>query len=424
MSAATEKRRTGAGIVSSQDIWIQEPLIRDGQIAVPRLTWAKRNAEEPETPAHISVVFNAFESKVAAVSKEKLKKDCPLEIHGLSVSLERSFSPSPAPTWMTWIPFSTSGEKHPSARVLTDRIEKIHYAVMRSVTRSLGGSEDAWPVLITEISSSAPKDKDPSDSVKIILGKEEHREENIAWQVSIRSNPHLMIVGKSGMGKTTALINICRQLYAQSVNPIIFSYHEDIDAKLLSHFGELNRIDYDGLGFNPLKTVSDSPRAYIDNAGMIRDIFAAIFPDIGDIQMDKIRQAIKQSYEDLGWGESERKHKELKIPSFQAFYDILKSDPKSEEIIARLRELNDYDFFRQAEGDANPFSAEKPSIVRIHHTQNGLLQQAFANFVLYHLYQSMFVRGEQKRITHAIIFDEAHRAGRMKLLSTFVKECR
>jgi len=295
---------------------------------------------------------------------------------------------------------------------------------MMTLIESEEKAENTADSITEENSLSVPKDTEPCDPVKIVLGKEEHREENVAWQASIRSNPHLMIVGKSGMGKTTALINICCQLYAQSVNPIVFSYHEDIDAELVSRFGEVNRIDYDGLGFNPLKTVGDSPRAYIDNAGMIRDIFAAIFPDIGDIQLDKIRQAIKQSYEDLGWGESERKHSELKIPSFQAFYDILKSDPKSEKIIARLRELNDYDFFRHAEGDANPFSAEKPSIVRIHHTQNGLLQQAFANFVLYHLYQSMFVRGEQKRITHAIIFDEAHRAGRLKLLSTFVKECR
>ncbi len=148
LSLTTEKRRTGAGSLSSEDLWIQDTLLREGQIAVPRLTWAKRSTEEPENPAHISVVFNAFESKVTAFPKEKLKKDCPLEIHGLSLSLERSFSPFPAPAWMTYIPLSTSGEKHPAARSLTERIEKIHHAVMRIVARSLGGSEDSWPVLV------------------------------------------------------------------------------------------------------------------------------------------------------------------------------------------------------------------------------------------------------------------------------------
>jgi len=36
----------------------------------------------------------------------------------------------------------------------------------------------------------------------------------------------------------------------------------------------------------------------------------------------------------------------------------------------------------------------------------------------------MFRRGTQPRITHAIIFDEAHRAARLKLIPTMVKECR
>ena len=36
----------------------------------------------------------------------------------------------------------------------------------------------------------------------------------------------------------------------------------------------------------------------------------------------------------------------------------------------------------------------------------------------------MFRRGLQQRITHAIIFDEAHLAARLKLIPTMVKECR
>jgi DNA phosphorothioation-dependent restriction protein DptH len=65
-----------------------------------------------------------------------------------------------------------------------------------------------------------------------------------------------------------------------------------------------------------------------------------------------------------------------------------------------------------------------PTVVRIHLTSNELLQRAFAAFVLYSTYKDMFKRGPQSRITHAIIFDEAHRASRLKLLPTIAKECR
>jgi DNA helicase HerA-like ATPase len=36
----------------------------------------------------------------------------------------------------------------------------------------------------------------------------------------------------------------------------------------------------------------------------------------------------------------------------------------------------------------------------------------------------MFRRGTQQRITHAVVFDEAHKAARLKLIPTMAKECR
>ena len=52
------------------------------------------------------------------------------------------------------------------------------------------------------------------------------------------------------------------------------------------------------------------------------------------------------------------------------------------------------------------------------------MQRAFASLVFYGLYKDMFRRGIQERITHALIFDEAHRAAGLKLIPTMAKECR
>jgi hypothetical protein len=62
--------------------------------------------------------------------------------------------------------------------------------------------------------------------------------------------------------------------------------------------------------------------------------------------------------------------------------------------------------------------------VRVHTSTNNILQNAFSSFVLYSLYKDMFRRGVQSRLTHAIIFDEAHRAAKLKLIPQFAKECR
>lgn len=260
-------------------------------------------------------------------------------------------------------------------------------------------------------------------AARIVLGRHVISDEPVEWSVGIRGNPHLMLVGLPGMGKTTSLINICRQLRRSGVAPIVFSYHQDIDDKLKDEFSDLHFVDYDGLGFNPLRVEATNAMAHIDVAGELRDIFAAIFTDLGDLQTEDIRSAIKQSYTDAGWGAQIAGNTES--PAFRAFFNILQSKPKPDRgLMARLTELDDYGFFNASGATRTLLGAASPAVIRIHRTSNDLLQKAFASFVLYSIYKDMFRRGVQARLTHAVIFDEAHRASRLKLLPTMAKECR
>jgi len=92
--------------------------------------------------------------------------------------------------------------------------------------------------------------------------------------------------------------------------------------------------------------------------------------------------------------------------------------------MARLTELSDYRFFEAAGSTRSLLDVGRPSVLRIHRTSNALLQRAFASFVLCSIYKDMFKRGPQPALTHAVIFDEAHRASRLKLIPTMAKECR
>ena len=150
--------------------------------------------------------------------------------------------------------------------------------------------------------------------------------------------------------------------------------------------------------------------------------FLRSFSDLGDIQTEDIRQAIKQSYSDLGWGVG---RKDVAVPSFRSFFEILRTRPKPNPgVLARLSELADYGFFDGSGERRSLLDVTEPSVVRIHGTTNAVLQQAFSSFVLYSLYKDMFKRGVQNGLTHAIVFDEAHRASRLKLIPTLAKECR
>jgi DNA helicase HerA-like ATPase len=231
------------------------------------------------------------------------------------------------------------------------------------------------------------------------------------------------------MGKTTCLLNLCRQMITSGVRPIVFSYHEDIDERLMQHVPGVRFLDFRGLGFNPLEVIDRSSRlGYLDVAGALRDIFSAIYPDLGDLQGESIRNAIKQSFVEQGWDTPGADLELIREPDFGRFVEILRSNPKPDAglraLLARLGELADYGFFEVAESRESLWDIGDSIVIRIHRTQNEVLQRAFAAIVFYKLYKDMFRRGIQTRITHAVIFDEAHRAARLTLIPTMAKECR
>jgi hypothetical protein len=108
--------------------------------------------------------------------------------------------------------------------------------------------------------------------------------------------------------------------------------------------------------------------------------------------------------------------------------EILESEPKPDRglraLLARLSELRDYGFFEPSQAIGNLWETTDPVVIRVHGTQNQYLQRAFAFFIFYGLYKDMFRRGLQEHITHAVIFDEAHRAANLALLPTMAKESR
>lgn len=265
-----------------------------------------------------------------------------------------------------------------------------------------------------------------SDISSVSLGVETLGGTTIDWSLTVKGNPHLLVAGLPGMGKTTCLLSLCKQMVGIGIQPLVFSYHQDIDNQLEQFVGPVRFVDFDGLGFNPLSIINlESQTAYLDVAGSLRDIFSAIFPELGDLQCESIRAAIKESFVEAGWSMSGPGAQE---PEFKRFVEILRSNPNPDRglrtLLVRLAELEDYGFFNIGTSQESLWESDRPIVIRIHSTQNETLQRAFASLVFYGLYKDMFRRGIQDRITHALIFDEAHRAAGLKLIPTMAKECR
>ena len=309
------------------------------------------------------------------------------------------------------------------------RKERPAGGVSRSPSHGSGGGNredgEASGIVDREASGGITTGRAGSDvPPSICLGTDLHANAGVHWSLTVKGNPHLLIAGLPGMGKTTCLLSLCRQMVAAGVRPIVFSYHQDIDERLGGLIDAVRFIDFDGLGFNPLRVMRrESAIAHLDVAGSLRDVFSAIFPDLGDLQCERVRSAIKESFVEAGWPAAD-----VPEPEFRRFVEILRSDPKPDRglrtLLARLGELEDYGFFEVGETRESLWESDRPVVIRIHATQNDTLQRAFAALVFYGLYKDMFRRGIQDRITHALIFDEAHRAAGLKLIPTMAKECR
>jgi DNA polymerase III delta prime subunit len=283
---------------------------------------------------------------------------------------------------------------------------------------------------LEKMASAGEKTRSAVDEVpSVCFGTDVLTGAEVRWPLTIRGNPHLLVAGLPGMGKTTFLLNLCKQMLAAGIRPIVFSYHQDIDQSLQRLIGSVRFIDFSGLQFNPLQVMDrESRMAYLDVAGALRDIFVAIFPELGDIQGERIRGAIKESFIEAGWNDPNAVLAELREPEFKRFVEILRANPSPDRglrtLLARLEELGDYGFFELSESRESLWESDQPIVIRIHTTQNDNLQKAFASLVFYSLYKDMFRRGLQDRITHAVVFDEAHRAAGLKLIPIMAKECR
>lgn len=246
----------------------------------------------------------------------------------------------------------------------------------------------------------------------------------VFWKTAINTNPHLMIVGLPGMGKTHSVINICAQLQRQGISPIVFSYHDDIDESLAAAVPKVVMHDCLALGFNPMSIAQPNAVAHVESAGQLRDIFHAVFPDLGELQREKLRESIKKGYEECGWANGNAGD----TPDFRRFLEILKdgghTDKSTQTLLMRLNELDDFNFFSPPGESKSLLDENKSQVIRIHSVANQAMQRASAGFILYRIYQDMFRRGRASKLTHAVVFDEAHRAGKLKLLPTFAKECR
>ena len=189
--------------------------------------------------------------------------------------------------------------------------------------------------------------------LNILLGKDD-RGTDVHWIPKKEKNPHFMVVGTSGAGKTETLKAIVHELHNRDVPCLIIDFHQDFED--LSD----NVLDFNNITINPLEYGAETPELVMYKVSYIlKKIF-----NLGVQQEGILQDAIHTSYKDKGINIKDASPSNS-MPTFDDVRDILEQKAQSmkeekrsvqtvETLLVRLRPLFNTGFF--SDKKSVPFS--------------------------------------------------------------------
>jgi DNA phosphorothioation-dependent restriction protein DptH len=137
------------------------------------------------------------------------------------------------------------------------------------------------------------------------------------------ANPHVLILGESGYGKTYTTSCLLAELAQSQVSSVVFDYGQGFSsASSPSLFRERARaVDFelnrDGIAINPLEIFSVDLHGPATVAQRVADTFTRVYPRIGVQQHAVIRQAVLEVLSDHGIKQFDRTTWNLRAPHFR-----------------------------------------------------------------------------------------------------------
>ena len=188
------------------------------------------------------------------------------------------------------------------------------------------GAEASTPR--AEVKPSAAKDRQggsPVPKVAIPIGVNKSSGDTLCWSPTPESgtpNPHLLIVGESGSGKTYATQCICTELVQRRIPTIVFDFGQGFalsnTPREFREFGEPLEIDVgrDGININPLQIFPTDIHGPVNVAQRVADTFARVYPAIGVQQHAILRDAILETFANVGIDAKTKKTWFIRAPRF------------------------------------------------------------------------------------------------------------
>jgi hypothetical protein len=159
----------------------------------------------------------------------------------------------------------------------------------------------------------------------ILLGVDAESGDEVFWnpdQASGTPNPHVLILGESGTGKTYSISCLTAELAQEGVVSIVFDYGQGFSPSTLAEeFVDATRpvelhVGRDGVNINPLQIFPSDLHGPVNVAQRLADTFARVYKKIGVQQHAILRQAVLDIMADAGILQNEPETWSLDLPAF------------------------------------------------------------------------------------------------------------
>jgi DNA phosphorothioation-dependent restriction protein DptH len=270
------------------------------------------------------------------------------------------------------------------------------------------------------------KPVNPKRPPGILLGRARNGGASLYWDPPNSVNPHVLILGESGFGKTYSISCLIAELCQRGIPSIIFDYGQGFSAASTDAlFGRITRAQQleasrDGIRLNPFEIFPSDLHGPVSVAQRVADTLARIYQSIGIQQHATIRDAVIDILEDAGIHKKVHETWERPLPRFgllrqklqEYAEDFSSSDRKTPRTAAsHISSLFVFDIFRS---DGNPIkwndlllSNGQPTVVQLRGIEQDL-QRTVTEFMIWNLLGFLESTGPSK-LRCFVVIDEAHR---------------
>lgn len=307
----------------------------------------------------------------------------------------------------------------------------------------IAGLEQDRPVDFEEEVFIGEEEEEETEGFNVHLGfdssfkVEDHiKKSSISWDPNTATNPHVLIVGMSGSGKTETLKSFVYELYRKKLPSIVFDFHgEYVQGKFRKEV-KANVIDHlKGVNINPLELPVDPATGRVkpsEVAYEIAEIIDSIYR-LGGQQKSTFRNAIFHAYEWAGILKDEPETWDIDPPEFsevnKAFEHLHLLEAKKSTVASSLKtklsEIFDEGLFSAKEMFPVDSLFDGVTILNLkslHRYKN--LQLVLSRFFLKKIYNEMMKRQISKEVRMFCVIDEAHKVVSDKVIIDIVREAR